>query len=146
MSKITTVLVTGRFNVLHTGHIRLLRYAKEVGTNLIVGVEGDEYIGSGNYIPENLRLEGVSNLSMVDKAFIFNEKIESVLKKIKPDIVVKGKEHENNFNEEEKILNELGSKLLFSSGEMFFSIVKTLEKDNQFSQTRKLFKETFNYK
>ena len=130
MSKITTVLVTGRFNVLHTGHIRLLRYAKEVGTNLIVGVEGDEYIGSGNYIPENLRLEGVSNLSMVDKAFIFNEKIESVLKKIKPDIVVKGKEHENNFNEEEKILNELGSKLLFSSGEMFFSIVKTLEKDN----------------
>lgn len=131
MSKMITVLVTGRFNVLHTGHIRLLRYAKEVGTKLIVGVEGDDYIGSGNYIPENLRLEGVSNLSMVDKAFIFNEKIESILKKIKPDVVVKGKEHENNFNVEEKILNEIGSKLLFSSGEMFFSISNTLEKNKK---------------
>jgi len=115
------VLITGRFNVLHPGHQRLLGYAKEVGTRLIVGVEGDNLAGRASHVSEGLRLKGIQNIAMVDEAFIYNDTIESLIKRKKPNIVVKGKEHENNNNPEEKALKEIGSKLLFSSGELFFS-------------------------
>ena len=36
-NKLTTVLVSGHFNVLHPGHIRLLRFAKESGDDLVYG-------------------------------------------------------------------------------------------------------------
>ena len=45
-NKLTTVLVSGNFNVLHPGHIRLLRFAKESGDYLIVAVESDRIAGS----------------------------------------------------------------------------------------------------
>ena len=35
-NKLTTVFVSGHFNVLHPGHLRLLRFAKESGDHLIV--------------------------------------------------------------------------------------------------------------
>ena len=41
MSKEKTVFVAGNFNVLHPGHLRLLRFASECGEKLIVGVFSD---------------------------------------------------------------------------------------------------------
>jgi len=116
------VLVTGRFNVLHPGHQRLLGFAKEVGSKLIVGIVGDKLIGPNSPVPEKIRLEGILNLAMVNEAFIFNDSIEEVIKKIQPNIIVKGKEHEKNINPEEKTLANIGGKLLFSSGEMFYAL------------------------
>ena len=43
--KNSIVLVTGKFNVLHPGHQRLLSFAKEVGNKLIVAVESDKISG-----------------------------------------------------------------------------------------------------
>ena len=40
------VLVTGNFNVLHAGHIRLLEFAKKCGKRLVVGVNSDS-VASG---------------------------------------------------------------------------------------------------
>jgi len=36
-----TVFVSGHFNVLHPGHLRLLRFAKECGDRLIIGLISD---------------------------------------------------------------------------------------------------------
>ena len=47
------VLVTGCFNVLHPGHLRLLRFAKECGDRLIVGVESDRYSGDSAHVPQS---------------------------------------------------------------------------------------------
>ncbi len=38
-----TVLTYGTFDVLHTGHINLLRRARELGDRLIVGLSTDEF-------------------------------------------------------------------------------------------------------
>lgn len=131
MSKSIKVLVYGNFNVLHPGHLRLLRFAKEQGEILIVGVQSDRLAGASAYLPERLRLEGVLSNNLVTDAFIFDEPVENLVKKYRPDIVVKGKEHENLENPEIKVLQKYGGKLVFSSGENFFSSLDLINKEIQ---------------
>lgn len=71
-------------------------------------------------MPENLRLEGIQSNNMVNEAFIFNEPIENLIERLRPDIVVKGKEHELRLNPELKALESYGGRLIFSSGETIF--------------------------
>ena len=119
--RIRTVLVSGHFNVLHPGHLRLLRFAKEYGERLVVAVESDRMAGTAAHVKEKLRLEGVQSNVWVDEAFIFDEPIVEVIARLRPDFVVKGKEHESLFNPELEALKQYGGKLLFSSGETVFS-------------------------
>jgi len=123
------VFVYGKFNVLHSGHVRLLRFAKELGNHLIVGIEGDKVPGSESIVSENLRLEAVKTNSFVDESFVVNEPIENVIRKIKPDIVVKGKEHQFRKNPEKNILKEYGGKLVFGSGESIYSSIDLVQKE-----------------
>jgi rfaE bifunctional protein kinase chain/domain len=114
-------LITGKFNIVHPGHFRLFRFAKEFADKLIVAVEGDQIVGNNIQLNENDRLEGVKLNKWVDESFIFNNSIEELLERIKPNYIVKGKEHENNFNIEKDIIEKLGGKLIFGSGEIVFS-------------------------
>ncbi|MCX7177192.1 MAG: PfkB family carbohydrate kinase [Proteobacteria bacterium] len=123
------VFVSGNFNVLHPGHLRLLRFARDCGDRLIVGVNTDRLAGNGAHVPEQLRLEGVQSNSWVDEAFLMNEAVADVIGRLRPDIVVKGKEHESRFNPELQALERYGGQLLFSSGETVFSSVDLLRKE-----------------
>jgi rfaE bifunctional protein kinase chain/domain len=128
-----TVFVSGHFNVLHPGHLRLLRFAKEYGGRLIVAVESDRMAGSAAHVPEQLRLEGVQSNSWVDEAFIVDEPLADVITRLRPDFVVKGKEHESLFNPELAALEQYGGRLLFSSGEAIFSSLDLIRKEfNEF--------------
>ncbi len=124
-----TIFISGAFNVLHPGHIRLLKFAKDMNGKLIVGVLSDRYAGKAAYINENLRLEGISSNNLVDKAVIIDEPIEDFIKKLKPDIIVKGKEHEQKFNVEKEILEKFNGQLLFSSGENLLSSMDLIRKE-----------------
>ena len=79
------VLVTGIFNVLHPGHMRLLRFAKDCGNYLIVGVESDKLVGVHAHVLQELRLEGVKSNTLVDEAFIISESVVLTIEKIRPD-------------------------------------------------------------
>ena len=129
MTNPIVVLVSGAFNVVHPGHIRLLRFAKDCGNRLVVAVNSDRVAGSGAYIPQGLRLEGVQSNSLVYEAFINDEPIEHLITRLRPDIVVKGKEHEAWFNPELSVLEHYGGKLLFSSGESHFSSVDLIQSE-----------------
>jgi rfaE bifunctional protein kinase chain/domain len=124
-----TVFVSGHFNVLHPGHLRLLRFAKEYGAHLAVGVLSDRLAGSAAHVPEQMRLEGIQSNSWVDEAFIVDEPISEVIARLRPDFVVKGKEHESRFNPESAALEQYGGKLLFSSGETVFSSLDLIRKE-----------------
>ena len=115
------VFVSGNFNIIHPGHLRLLHFAKELGGKLIVGVYSDKISGSAAHIKEDLRLKNIESISWVNQAFIINKDINSTIEKIKPDFIVKGKEYENRNNSELKILQKYGGKLIFSSGESMLS-------------------------
>jgi rfaE bifunctional protein kinase chain/domain len=129
MNKDKLVFISGHFNVIHPGHLRLFRFAKDCGTRLMVGVESDLVAGRTAHILETLRLEGVLCNTYVDEAFIFDEPVEEVIRRIRPDIVVKGKEYESRHNREAEILNTYGGKLLFSSGDSVLSSVDLIHRE-----------------
>lgn len=123
------VFISGCFNVLHPGHLRLLRFAKEFGDHLIVAVYSDKVAARGAHVPEELRLEGVQSNSWVDEAFIMREPVEEVLQRIQPDVVVKGKEFELQYNPEQVVVESYGGQLMFGSGEMIFSSLDLIRRE-----------------
>lgn len=118
------VFVSGNFNIVHPGHLRLFQFARECGDFLVVGVN-DQH-------PEKLpvssamRLEGVRAISLVDYAFLLREAPESFIARLKPAVVVKGREFEGRDNPEQAAVAAYGGKLLFSSGEVRFSSLELL--------------------
>jgi len=131
MIKPCVVFVSGCFNILHPGHLRLLRSAKENGEWLIVGVESDRIAGVRAHLSENLRLEAVQNHGLVDEAFIVNEPIPDIISRLRPDVVVKGREHEERYNLELVALEQYGGRLVFTSGETSFSSLDLIRKEFQ---------------
>ncbi|RXJ98208.1 ADP-heptose synthase [Arcobacter sp. CECT 8986] len=121
--------VYGNFNILHPGHLRLLKFAKESSDYLIVGVNSDSIDKRANLLNEQIRLESIKATSYVDEAFLLSENVLEYIKREKPEIIVKGKEHENMQNPEIEILKSYGGKLLFTSGEIGFSSLNLLQKD-----------------
>jgi D-beta-D-heptose 7-phosphate kinase/D-beta-D-heptose 1-phosphate adenosyltransferase len=92
----TIVATGGCFDLLHTGHVRLLRQARELGDALIVVINSDESVralkGSGRPIvaaPDRARV--LEALACVDAVAVFDESTpERVLDQIRPDVWVKG--------------------------------------------------------
>ena len=84
--------VSGNFNVVHPGHLRLLKFAAEQADVLVVGVNSDNV--SGVTLPQDLRLENVRSISIVDYAVGLDVAASVFIAALKPDIVVKGKEFE----------------------------------------------------
>jgi len=113
-----TVLVTGNFNVLHPGHIRLLKFAKNFARKLIVGVFSDELAGNAVDVIEEFRIEAVASIDLVDEVLPIRTSLKEFIEIHQPDIIVKGKEYEDKFNPELDILHNYGGQLIFSSGEM----------------------------
>lgn len=93
------VFTNGVFDLLHAGHIRLLKYAKSLGTYLIVGVNSDESArllkGPGRpIISLNDRICMLSELRCVDAVIPFEElSVEPLVRKLRPDIIVKGPDY-----------------------------------------------------
>lgn len=122
------VFVSGNFNIVHPGHLRLLRFARECGDFLVIGVYADS-LNRGAVIREDQRLESVESTNWVDYAFIIREDPEFFIKKLQPAIVVKGKEHEHAINTESAAVKSYGGKLLFCSGDVTFSSIELLKKE-----------------
>ena len=132
VNKIT--VVSGNFNILHPGHLRLFKYAKDLGNKLVVCVYSDKLSDFKTHIPESLRLEALQHSSFVDEAILIDQDINEVILKLRPEYVVKGKEHKENYNKELEVLNIYGGKLFFSSGESIFSSFDLIKKELDYNQ------------
>lgn len=121
------VFISGDFNIVHPGHLRLLKFAKENGDFLVVGI--NQNIPGKVNMPDEFRLEMIQQTSYVDYAFLLSEPPEDFIAKLKPSSVVKGTEHENTFNPELDVINKYGGKLIFTSGEIGFSSLSILKNE-----------------
>jgi len=119
--------VSGNFNIVHPGHLRLLKFAAEQADLLVVGVNADD--APGVTVPQQVRLENVCSISMVDYAVALNVPAASFIASLKPNVVVKGKEYEDRQNVEQAAVDAYGGRLVFSSGELRFASLSLVERD-----------------
>ena len=114
--------MSGYFNPLHTGHLKLFEDAKKLGDYLVVIINNDSQViikGRVLFMPEKDRAEIVGAIKWVDKAFISIDKDRSVcesLKAISPDIFANGGDrHEGNLPEA-ALCKELNIKMVDNVG------------------------------
>ncbi len=127
MNKIT--FVSGNFNILHPGHLRLLKFAKSITGYLVVAVNSNKIAGTDAKLDEKFRIENIKSCSYVDKAILIKKSLKQTLEKYRPSVVVKGKEYESLNNEEKDIIKKFNGKLIFSSGEVTFTSQDLIEKE-----------------
>ena len=90
------VFTNGVFDLLHPGHVRYLRAARELGDVLIVGLNGDASVRKNKgparpITPEQERAEVLAALTFVDAVVIFDEDTPAdIIRAIQPDLLVKG--------------------------------------------------------
>lgn len=135
------IIVSGYFNPLHIGHLEYFHAAKEMGDLLFVIVNNDiqrALKGSKEFMNEKERLIILSELKVIDKAFISIDKDRTVINSIKKIhdeysdnyelFFANGGDQSNQSIPESKICVELNIKLLDGLGDKIQSSSWILEK------------------
>lgn len=138
------VFTNGCFDILHLGHITYLAKAADLGGFLIVGLNDDNSVKSLNkgenrpVNPENARATLLASVLFVDAVVIFNEQTPlELIKKIQPDILVKGSDYDENETNTASKTYIVGSKEVKNYG----GEVKTIDLVPNFSTTKILEKK-----
>ena len=103
------VFTNGCFDVLHKGHLTLLKEARSLGDKLVVGLNSDESVKriKGSDRPFNdldTRKEQLLLIPYVDDVIIFEEDTPyNLIKELSPDLIVKG----GDYNVEEIVGHDL---------------------------------------
>lgn len=91
------VIVNGTFDIVHTGHIKMLNYAKSLGDYLVVCIDSDRRVSElkGPSRPVNSvsdRKFLLENLKSVDQVWVFDsdQELESLCMNYSPHYMVKG--------------------------------------------------------
>ncbi len=113
------VLTNGCFDLLHVGHVRSLRAAKELAprARIIVGLNSDASVrvlkGEGRpHTPESERAELLAALSDVDAVVIFSEPdARALIREIRPDIHAKGTDYTAESVPERDVVIECGGRV-----------------------------------
>jgi D-glycero-beta-D-manno-heptose 1-phosphate adenylyltransferase len=110
-------LANGNFDLLHVGHVRYLRGAKELGGKLVVAINSDSSVrslkGEGRPImPEHERAEMVAALADVDAVVIFPEPdVRAIIREIRPEVQAKGTDYTVESVPERDAVSEYGGRV-----------------------------------
>ena len=115
------VLVTGTFNIMHPGHVRLFEFCSQFG-KVVVGINADDYLyekyGRDNTIALQDRVFVLKSCKYIDRVIAFSEtEPTELIKKVKPDFYVKGPDYKNKKIPEDEVLNLLGIKKIIQPAE-----------------------------
>jgi rfaE bifunctional protein nucleotidyltransferase chain/domain len=110
-------LANGCFDLLHVGHVRYLRAAKELGGRFIVAINSDESVralkGEGRpLMPAEERAEILSALADVDAVVIFPERdARALIREVRPDVHAKGTDYTTDTVPERDAVAECGGRV-----------------------------------
>ena len=113
--KDTEVLVTGTFNIMHAGHVRLLEFAARYG-KVTVGINADPYLKEkygDKAVPLVDRSYVLNSCKYVDKVIVFTEKDPSkLILKTKPKYYIKGPDYSAETLPETPAIRRAGAQLI----------------------------------
>jgi D-beta-D-heptose 7-phosphate kinase/D-beta-D-heptose 1-phosphate adenosyltransferase len=108
------VFTNGCFDILHRGHLELLKFCSTMG-DVVVGINSDDSVKaikgpSRPNFSEKDRKFMLESLKYVKKVYIFDETTPlALIEKIKPDIIVKG----GDYKPHEVVGKEIGKVIIF---------------------------------
>ena len=118
------VFTNGCFDILHVGHVRYLGAARSEGDLLVVGLNSDSSVRSikgerrplAFYRPlgnQDQRAEVLASLACVDYVVVFDEPDPlRLIRAVKPDILVKGADWEQENIVGAEFVKSTGGKIL----------------------------------
>lgn len=117
MEKGKTVLTVGVFDLLHRGHVLLLKHAKEQGDRLIVAVQDSEYIHK--YKPNASianstedRLLIVGSIKYVDDVVVYQD-VDTIVQQVDFDVFARGgDQNHSGFQKASKWCEEHGKSVV----------------------------------
>ena len=127
-SLMKTVATNGCFDILHPGHIELLKYCKSLGT-VVVGLNSDESVRrlkgpTRPFFSAEDRKAMLEGCRYVDRVEVFDEDTPyELIKQVGPDIIVKG----GDYKKEDVVGNDLCEVKIFTYIEGF-STTSALER------------------
>lgn len=129
--KDTKIFTNGCFDILHRGHIEMLKASKALGDYLVVGLNTDKSVSNlkGPNRPINNEADRkvlLESLGFVDEVILFDEDTPlELIKKIKPDIITKG----GDYTTDAVVGNELVEVIIIPTVENF-STTNTIRRIN----------------
>jgi len=120
------VAVSGGFDPLHIGHVRLFEAAKKLGDKLVVIINNDNWIELKKgkaFMPDYERKELIEALRVVDEVYLTKhiKKTEDMsvcdaLRDIKPDIFANGGDRKEDNIPEVDVCKEINCEMVFNVG------------------------------
>lgn len=110
------IFTNGCFDILHVGHVELLKFCKSLGDYVIVGLNSDLSVKGlkGDKRPINNeydRKKMLESIKYVDEVIIFNQTTPyELIKKINPNIIVKG----GDYKKEEVVGSDISDVVIFN--------------------------------
>ena len=108
------VAAGGCFDILHAGHIAMLRHAHRLGDRLVVLLNSDASVrrlkGPGRPVQRDVdRAAVIGSLSFVDDVIVFDEDTPAqALERLRPDVFVKGGDYTHRHVHEQETLERWG--------------------------------------
>jgi D-beta-D-heptose 7-phosphate kinase/D-beta-D-heptose 1-phosphate adenosyltransferase len=125
-NKHITVAVSGGFDPLHIGHVRMFEEAKKLGDKLVAILNNDNWLIKKKgyaFMPETERAELIKSLAVVDDVMLtFHDKdvsdrsVCAELRKLKPDVFANGGDRTFDNIPEVPVCDEIGCKMIFGIG------------------------------
>ena len=120
------VAVSGGFDPIHPGHIRMFKEAKALGDKLVVILNNDNWLlkkKKFNFMSQKERKEVVEAIKYVDEVVISKHKhdpedmsVTEELRRLKPDIFANGGDRTKKNVPEDAVCKRIGCKMVFNVG------------------------------
>lgn len=120
------VVVSGGFDPIHVGHVRLFEEARKLGDELVVILNNDNWLKKKKgtvFMPQEERKEIIEALGSVDRVIVTEHpedprdmSVCDMLQKLHPHIFANGGDRKDGAIPEDVVCNAIGCKMIFNVG------------------------------
>ena len=114
------VFTNGCFDILHIGHIEYLKFSKQQGDVLVIGLNTDRSVREQKgeqrpFVSEDERARLISALEDVNYVILFDELTpDKLIKKLRPDILIKGEDWKEKGVVGREFVESYGGKVILA--------------------------------